>query len=360
MRFNAARDAGHHLAPGARVEPVNATLATSGCCVSAAPRSFWSAMTLSTPGGRIDAASSPKRRVVSGVVGAGFATTVLPASSAGASLDHQQDHREVPRRDGRDDAERRADLDDLLRGVFRAAPSGSMFIAANGVDHGDRAAEFVFRLRRRVCPVPASAAPAHSSTARGQRVGEREQQGGGALPRICATTAGKAGLGGGDRVVELRDVGARARTRTILPVAGLDDVRSRCRAQARACLLMSSLNAASSDSTALGLALMDILSGCLCGRGSGQRAICDREFGRLDFSEESNMRHLPGLAMNIESNWTPIRRLFTASSFQSSLHFSMATVTADGAAARRRSARCCCAPRVTRCISRRFHAAHAR
>lgn len=33
--------------------------------------------------------------------------------------------------------------------------------------------------------------------------------------------------------------------------------------------------------------------------------------------------------MNIESNWTQIRRLFTRS-FQSSLHFSMATVTAEG------------------------------
>ena len=33
--------------------------------------------------------------------------------------------------------------------------------------------------------------------------------------------------------------------------------------------------------------------------------------------------------MNVESNWPQIRRLFTRS-FQSSLHFSMATVTADG------------------------------
>jgi hypothetical protein len=34
-------------------------------------------------------------------------------------------------------------------------------------------------------------------------------------------------------------------------------------------------------------------------------------------------------AMNIESNWTLIRRLFNRA-FRSSLHFSMATVTADG------------------------------
>ena len=43
-------------------------------------------MMLSTPGGSISAQSSPNSSVVSGVVGAGFATTVLPASSAGATL----------------------------------------------------------------------------------------------------------------------------------------------------------------------------------------------------------------------------------------------------------------------------------
>src|SRR5665213_866899 len=43
-------------------------------------------MTLSTPGGSKSAHSSPNSKVVSGVVGAGFATTVLPASSAGATF----------------------------------------------------------------------------------------------------------------------------------------------------------------------------------------------------------------------------------------------------------------------------------
>ena len=43
-------------------------------------------MTLTTPAGRIRAQSSPNLSVVSGVVGAGLATTVLPASRAGATL----------------------------------------------------------------------------------------------------------------------------------------------------------------------------------------------------------------------------------------------------------------------------------
>jgi hypothetical protein len=68
------------------VEPVNATLAMRGCCVSNGPRSFWSTSVLTTPGGSRRAHSSPNRSVVSGVVGAGLSTIVLPASSAGASL----------------------------------------------------------------------------------------------------------------------------------------------------------------------------------------------------------------------------------------------------------------------------------
>jgi acyl-CoA reductase-like NAD-dependent aldehyde dehydrogenase len=44
------------------------------------------AMTLSTPFGSASLISSAKRRVASGVVGAGFTTSVLPASSAEGSL----------------------------------------------------------------------------------------------------------------------------------------------------------------------------------------------------------------------------------------------------------------------------------
>ena len=67
------------------VEPVNATLSTSGWATSARPVSPAPVMMLTTPGGRsacwqISANSS----AVSGVVSAGLSTTVLPQASAGA------------------------------------------------------------------------------------------------------------------------------------------------------------------------------------------------------------------------------------------------------------------------------------
>ena len=67
------------------VEPVKATLSTSGCSTSARPVSPAPVTMLTTPGGRsacwqISANSS----AVSGVVSAGLSTTVLPAASAGA------------------------------------------------------------------------------------------------------------------------------------------------------------------------------------------------------------------------------------------------------------------------------------
>ena len=67
------------------VEPVNATLSTSGCATSARPVSPAPVTMLTTPGGRsacwqISANSS----AVSGVVSAGLSTTVLPQASAGA------------------------------------------------------------------------------------------------------------------------------------------------------------------------------------------------------------------------------------------------------------------------------------
>ena len=70
------------------VEPVNATRRTSGWLTSASPISEPRPVTtLSTPSGtpasaNIRATSS----VASGVVAAGFATTVLPAASAGATF----------------------------------------------------------------------------------------------------------------------------------------------------------------------------------------------------------------------------------------------------------------------------------
>jgi hypothetical protein len=68
------------------VDRVKATLATPGCVVSAAPRSFSSQITLTTPVSRISPQTLPNSNVVSGVVGAGLSTIVLPVTSAGPSL----------------------------------------------------------------------------------------------------------------------------------------------------------------------------------------------------------------------------------------------------------------------------------
>jgi hypothetical protein len=72
------------------VDPVNAILRTLSCVTSASPATEPRPVTtLKTPSGRPPSASnSAKRSVVSGVVAAGLATTVLPATSAGASLLH--------------------------------------------------------------------------------------------------------------------------------------------------------------------------------------------------------------------------------------------------------------------------------
>ena len=72
------------------VEPVNATLRTSGWVTSASPASApVPGSTVSTPSGSpASARISPSRSVVSGVESAGFATTVLPHSNAGPSLLH--------------------------------------------------------------------------------------------------------------------------------------------------------------------------------------------------------------------------------------------------------------------------------
>ena len=70
------------------VEPVKPILRTSGCLTSASPTTEPGPVTtLKTPLGRpASCSSSAIRSVVSGVVSAGLATIVLPATSAGASL----------------------------------------------------------------------------------------------------------------------------------------------------------------------------------------------------------------------------------------------------------------------------------
>ena len=65
--------------------PVSETIATCGMRRRARRRrvSPWPVTTFSTPGGRMSAASSASRSVVSGVSSDGLSTTVLPAASAG-------------------------------------------------------------------------------------------------------------------------------------------------------------------------------------------------------------------------------------------------------------------------------------
>ena len=68
------------------VEPVKQTLRTSGCVTNRSPTiDPLPGITVNTPSGRpASSASSPSRIAVSGVISAGFRTTVLPAASAGA------------------------------------------------------------------------------------------------------------------------------------------------------------------------------------------------------------------------------------------------------------------------------------
>ena len=66
-------------------EPVKATPATRASSTSASPTSPAPATTLTTPGGRWSKQSA-SISVDSGVSSDGFATTVLPAASAGASF----------------------------------------------------------------------------------------------------------------------------------------------------------------------------------------------------------------------------------------------------------------------------------
>ncbi|MCY1432985.1 hypothetical protein D9M71_490030 [compost metagenome] len=68
------------------VEPVKVTLSMSGWEVIQGPKSSPPDTTLTTPGGSSSLISSPSLSEVSGVKGDGLSTTVLPATSAGASF----------------------------------------------------------------------------------------------------------------------------------------------------------------------------------------------------------------------------------------------------------------------------------
>ena len=89
------------------VEPVNATLSTSGCSTSAAPVEPSPVTMLTTPGGSSAwRQTSAKSSAVSGVVSAGLSTTVLPQRERRRDLPGQHQQREVPRDDLAGDAER--------------------------------------------------------------------------------------------------------------------------------------------------------------------------------------------------------------------------------------------------------------
>ena len=74
--------------PPTSVEPVNAILSTPGCRASAAPMTApGPGTTLRTPSGRpASAASSARRRAVSGDCEAGLSTTELPVARAAPSF----------------------------------------------------------------------------------------------------------------------------------------------------------------------------------------------------------------------------------------------------------------------------------
>ena len=89
------------------VEPVKATLATSGCSTSRVPTTDPLPITTSsTPSGMpASSASSARRRAVSGVISAGLTTMVLPVARAGPDLPRGDGDGEVPRHDGGHHAE---------------------------------------------------------------------------------------------------------------------------------------------------------------------------------------------------------------------------------------------------------------
>jgi hypothetical protein len=61
-------------------------MSTPSCATSALPVSLSPSTTFRTPLGRISAAISASLAVVTGVVGAGLRTTVLPVASAAATI----------------------------------------------------------------------------------------------------------------------------------------------------------------------------------------------------------------------------------------------------------------------------------
>ena len=97
------------------VDPVNATLRTSGCPLRYGPTGSPSpTTTLSTPLGRPAASNSlATSSASSGACSSGLSTTVLPAAESRGDLPDDDQQRDVPRHDGGDHAERLAAQDAL-------------------------------------------------------------------------------------------------------------------------------------------------------------------------------------------------------------------------------------------------------
>ncbi len=100
------------------VEPVKAILATSGWLVSAPPRSLASAITLTTPGGKISAHSSPDLQRGQRRGGRRLHHHGVAGQQRRRQLGHHHDHREIPRRDGGHHAQRQALADHPAPVVF--------------------------------------------------------------------------------------------------------------------------------------------------------------------------------------------------------------------------------------------------
>ena len=190
------------------VDPVNTILRTSGWVTNRSPTteplpgSTWNR----SAGRPASTASSPSRIVVSGVHSAGLTSTALPAASAGAKPHDAIGHREVPRGDDADDAER------LVEGDVQAA--GHRNLLAGQPFRASRSRTAARRGRGRPptralpigCPELATSSAASSSTCASTDRGERAQRGGplgGGQPRpipLCR-------LGARHRVVDAGLVG---------------------------------------------------------------------------------------------------------------------------------------------------------
>ena len=193
------------------VEPVNATLATSGCSTSRAPdrRCPGPATTLTTPSGMpASSAIRSNSSAVSGVSSAGLSTTVLPAASAGAELPRGDRQREVPRRDQRHDAERLAerhrhaarDRDRVARGCARAPRRSSGTCRRPCPSRRARRRSACRRCAPRAPPAP----PARSASASASRCSSRARSAGRDRPPRRVRR-----LGARDGRVGVLDAGAR-------------------------------------------------------------------------------------------------------------------------------------------------------